>query len=143
MMDSVFTQPPVTEMCFDFEPIAPLERDMGIPQTQELSEEPESGNQISNTYSKSIELLFDGTEIIIQTHLPGSKDKYSPENNAQTNDNAILVLQKQKVHLGRQAEDLVQKLISIYDLGVSLEIFPCDPYLKEVLETAHTRFSSI
>lgn len=49
---------------------------MGIPQTQELSEEPESGNRISNTYSKSIELLLDGTENIIQTHLAGSKDKY-------------------------------------------------------------------
>ncbi|KAL4768984.1 hypothetical protein BDW60DRAFT_210392 [Aspergillus nidulans var. acristatus] len=135
--------PPLTEMCFDFGPIAPLELDIGTSRAQELSEEPEAGNRMSNAYSKRTDLLLDGTEDIIQAHLAESKDKYSPENKAQTNDNAILVLQKQRVHLGRQADELIRKLISIYDLGVSLEIFPCDPYLKEVLETADTRFSSI
>ncbi|KAL6239858.1 hypothetical protein BDW75DRAFT_197556 [Aspergillus navahoensis] len=135
--------PPLTEMCFDLESIAPLEFDMRIPQAQEPPEEPEAGNRMSYTYSETMKLLLDGTEGIIQAQLTDNQDQCSPENKTYINDKAALVLQKRKVHLGRQAKELIQKLISIYDLGVSLEIFPCDPYLKEVLETASTRFSSV
>ncbi|KAL4742407.1 hypothetical protein BDV11DRAFT_180796 [Aspergillus similis] len=134
--------PPLTGMCFDFEPIAPSEFDIGIPRTQEQLEEPEAGNRMSYTFSEKMKPLLDDPEDNIQVQLTDNKDNCSPENKTQGNDKAILVLQKQKVHLGRQAEELIRKLISVYELGVSLEIFPCDPYLKEVLETAETRFSS-
>jgi hypothetical protein len=53
-----------------------LELDIGISRAQELSEEPEAGNRMSNAYSKRTELLLDGTEDIIQAHLAESKDKY-------------------------------------------------------------------
>lgn len=57
-------------------------------------------------------------------------------------DNALLVLQIQKVHFGKQAQEQMRRLISTYDLGVFLHIFPSDPHLKKVLETANDIFSS-
>ncbi|RDW81527.1 bZIP transcription factor [Aspergillus mulundensis] len=138
--------PPLTEICFDFESLpcsTPLELDMSISQAHEPSEEPDVENPMSSTYSETRNLLLDGTEDIIQARLTDYQDQSSPENKIQINDKAASILQKQKIHLGRQADELIRKLISIYDLGVSLEIFPGDPYFKQVLETADTRFSSI
>lgn len=57
-------------------------------------------------------------------------------------DNALLVLQNQKVHFRKQAQEQIRRLISTYDLGVFLQIFPSDPHLKKVLETTNDIFSS-
>ncbi|KAL4908818.1 hypothetical protein BDW74DRAFT_174051 [Aspergillus multicolor] len=134
--------PPPSEICFDLETLAPLGHDMSISQTQAPGEL-KSGNRMPATYSPATNPPPDGTEDIFQTLFADSQDQCGPEIKNISNDKAAVLLQKQKLHLGKQAEELIRKLISIYDLGVSLEIFPSDPYLRQVLETTDTRFSSI
>jgi hypothetical protein len=58
-------------------------------------------------------------------------------------EKALAILQKQRIHLGSQAEQLICNSISLYELGVSLEIFPFDPDLKQLLSIAHGRFRSL
>ncbi|RAL14250.1 uncharacterized protein BO97DRAFT_412587 [Aspergillus homomorphus CBS 101889] len=65
---------------------------------------------VTSTSQQTQELLLDDSPNTIFRDI-----QYTAK--ARIFNDAILVLQKQKVNLGRQAEELIRRLISIYDLG--------------------------
>ena len=50
---------------------------------------------------------------------------------------AFITLRSQKTRLYRQLEQLIQKSISLYDVGTSLSILPSDTHLRHLLASAH------
>jgi hypothetical protein len=53
---------------------------------------------------------------------------------------ANLIAQKQRLHLCDQAEQLLQKLISLYDIGISLDILAVDSHLRHLIISALESF---
>ena len=54
---------------------------------------------------------------------------------------AIKTLEKQRESLQNKIKGQIREIISLYDLGVSLDILPTTPSLRHSLETAHAHFS--
>lgn len=56
---------------------------------------------------------------------------------------AVRTLEKQRAKLRRQIEELILRAISLYDVGVSLEIFPLNINARQLLANAHVDFCSM
>lgn len=56
--------------------------------------------------------------------------KQSLEDDTSKNQQAITILQNQKNNLGRQGQEILDRLTSLYDTGVYLDIFPVSGELQ-------------
>jgi hypothetical protein len=52
------------------------------------------------------------------------------------------VVQSQRIRICDQAEQYLEKALSLYDFGVSLDILVADPHLRGLLEKASMTFNS-
>ncbi|EFQ99063.1 hypothetical protein MGYG_02076 [Nannizzia gypsea CBS 118893] len=53
---------------------------------------------------------------------------------------AIAILRRQKQHLGAQTDQLLSQLVDLYQLGVSLDIFPFDSELEDIFIMLKSKF---
>jgi len=108
--------------------------------TKKLASSKVRRNGSSTQKSTNVRKTFDFLQLrlaLLLIHIPVQTDSSDLE------ETAITTLERQRIELCNQAEQLVQRTMSLYDIGFSLGIVPANPRLHRHLDRAFQSLRSL
>ncbi|KAF3400529.1 hypothetical protein DPV78_005065 [Talaromyces pinophilus] len=112
-------------------------RDLNIPGSVNEAQDDSSTQQIESLNGQ----FLSSPDDFLQKH-QGCKPYMNNDSNINQRRETAILVQSQRARICDQAERLLEKVMTLYDCGVSLDILAADPNLRMLLVNASTNFNA-